>query len=95
MYSPLPPWNKDSSVMIAREATIMAVAIMSVAIMATRVVEADEGNLPMEEASHPTGIMRERTTQSGRIVETSILPVAALPPTVLRSTVVVRDSLGA
>ena len=55
MYSHLPPWKTDSSVMIAREATVMAMAVM-----ATRVVEADEGNLPVEEASHPTGTMKER-----------------------------------
>ena len=76
--------------MIAREATVMAVAIMAI-----RVVEANEGNLPVEEERRQTGTTRGRTTQSGHIAETSILPVAALPPTVLRSTVVVRDSLEA
>ena len=95
MYSHLPPWKTDSSVMIAREATVGAVAIMAVEIMTIRVVEANEGNLPVEEERRPTGTMRGRTTQSGHIAETSILPVAALPPTVLRSTVVVRDSLEA
>ena len=51
MYLHLPPWKTDSSVMIAREATVVAVAIMAVATMAIRVVEANEGNLPVERKS--------------------------------------------
>ena len=93
MYLHLPPWKTDSSVIMAREATVVAVAIMAVATMAIRVVEANEGNLPVEEERRQTGTTRGRTTQSGHTAETSILPVAALQPTVPRNTVVVRDSL--
>ena len=86
MYSHLPPWKTDSSVMIVREATVVAVVIMAI-----RVVEANEGNLPVEEERRQTGTTRGRTTQSGHIAETSILPVAALQPTAPKNTVVVRD----
>ena len=68
---------------------------MAVAIMATREAKADEVNLPVEEASHPTESTIERTIQSGHIVKISTLPVAARLLTALRSTVPVRDLLEA
>jgi len=77
--------------MTARVATVVARAIMAVPTMATRVGEAKEGNLPVEEEKRQTGTTRGRTTLSGHTAETSILPVAALQPTAPKNTVVVRD----